>query len=103
MSPLLLLSLAGAAQAGVVKGEASGLDAVYAPRRVAVLVGVQEYDDPALQGLRFPAKDARDLGAALEAPAVGGFDRVFAEAVDDQLTDGIPIADHQAVKADFTA
>ncbi|MFZ5478395.1 MAG: caspase family protein [Myxococcota bacterium] len=45
-------------------------------RRVAVLVGVQEYGDPALQGLRFAAKDARDLGRVLGAPDLGGFDEV---------------------------
>lgn len=77
MTPLLAIVAASAAHAGVVKGEASGLDDVYAARRVAVLVGVQDYADPTLQGLRFPAKDARDLGAALEDPAIGGFDRVF--------------------------
>ncbi len=74
-----LLAIAGtlSASAGVVRGEASGLEDVYAPRRVAVLVGVQEYADPPLQGLRFPAKDARDLGEALQDPTIGGFDRVF--------------------------
>ncbi len=51
--------------------------AVHAARRVAVLVGVQEYTDPALRGLRFPAKDAHDLASALQSPDVGGFDRVF--------------------------
>jgi hypothetical protein len=67
----------GVAQAGVVQGSAGDLDAVYAPRRVAVVVGVEDYTDPALQGLRFPAKDARDLGAALIDPEIGAFDRVF--------------------------
>lgn len=74
---LPLLALAGAARAGVVRGDAADLERVYAPRRVAVLVGVQEYADATLQGLRFPAKDARDLGAALGDAGIGGFDRVF--------------------------
>ena len=74
---LALLPLASVAEAGVVRGDGSGLEAVYAPRRVAVLIGVQDYEDPALQGLRFAAKDARDLGAALDSPTVGDFDRVF--------------------------
>ena len=73
---LLGASLMGGAQAGVVQGEATGLDAAYQARRVAVLVGVQDYGDPELAGLRFPAKDAHDLGDALGDPDVGGFDRV---------------------------
>ncbi len=68
--------LASLALAGVVSTTSPGPD-VYLPRRVAVLVGVQDYDDPALQGLRFPEKDARDLGAVLGSADVGGFDRVF--------------------------
>ena len=75
MITLLLSSLA--AHAGVVTGPGGGLDAVYAPRRVAVVVGVQDYADPALAGLRFPAKDAQDMGRVLEDPDYGGFDRVF--------------------------
>ncbi|MEC7949224.1 MAG: caspase family protein [Myxococcota bacterium] len=71
-----MLGFTGASHAGVVPGDAADLDSVYAPRRVAVMVGVQDYDDPRLQGLRFPAKDARDLGAALRDPGAGGFDRV---------------------------
>lgn len=74
MTPLLLLP---AALAGVTGGDAVDLDAVYAPRRVAVLIGIQDYTDPALKGLQFAAKDAADLGAALEAPDVGGFDDVY--------------------------
>lgn len=71
-----LLLLAAPAWAGLVTGGAEGLDEAWRPRRVAVVVGVQDYADPALQGLRFPAKDARDLGAVLGDPEVGGFDRV---------------------------
>ena len=72
----LALHLSPAAWAGVVSGAGANLDAVYQPRRVAVLVGVQRYDDPALQGLRFPEKDAIDLARVLSDPALGGFDRV---------------------------
>lgn len=73
-----LFGLCLPAQAGVVAtAPTPAVQAAYAPRRVAVLVGVQEYTDPALAGLKFPAKDARDLGAVLGSPDVGGFDRVF--------------------------
>lgn len=52
-------------------------DAALAPRRIAVVIGVQDYRDPALAGLRYAEKDAADLAAALLDPAGGGFDRVF--------------------------
>lgn len=73
---LVFLWLNTPAFAGAVAVSAPSAE-VYAPRRVAVLVGVQEYTDPALAGLKFPAKDARDLGDVLRSPDVGAFDRVF--------------------------
>ncbi len=76
MTAGLLTMLLPTALAGVVQGNDLALDQVYEPRRVAVLVGVQDYGDPALQGLRFAAKDARDLGSALGDPFIGDFDRV---------------------------
>lgn len=81
MLALLPLALAGAVPVGP-----TGADAAYQPRRVAVLVGVQSYDDPALKGLKFPEKDARDLGAVLNAPNIGGFDRVFVISGHDATT-----------------
>lgn len=76
MSLLLVLGLSTYAFAGAVAVAPPSAD-VYAPRRVAVLIGVQEYTDPALAGLKFPAKDAKDLGAVLGSQDVGAFDRVF--------------------------
>jgi uncharacterized caspase-like protein len=73
---LSLIPLLPLASAGVTEAPTADLDAVYAPRRVALLLGVQEYADPQLQGLRYAAKDARDLGAVLSDPALGGFDQV---------------------------
>lgn len=67
--------LAPTALAGVV-AVAPGPAGVFAPRRVALVIGVQQYTDPALQGLRFAEKDARDLGTALGSADVGGFDKV---------------------------
>ena len=75
ISTVLGLGLPLAAQAGVVQGSAD-LESAYQAQRVAVLVGVQDYGDPALQGLRFPAKDAHDLAGVLQDPSLGGFDRV---------------------------
>lgn len=46
-----------------------------APRRVALLVGVDRYDDPAFEPLRHAAADARALAELLRQPD-GGFDHV---------------------------
>jgi len=50
------------------------MEAAYAPRRVALVVGIDSYDDPELGGLRYAAKDADDLTAVLSDPSAGGFD-----------------------------
>jgi uncharacterized caspase-like protein len=82
MSLLLAGMVASALAASVELPE--GLDAAYAPRRVALVVGIDEYDDYALTGLKFPAKDARDMGAVLQDTSAGDFDtvRVLAGEVD---------------------
>lgn len=41
--------------------------------KFALLVGVGDFKDPAIPKLRFPAKDAKDLAAALTDPQVGRF------------------------------
>jgi hypothetical protein len=76
MSALAAIAAVGLAAAGVVQGTPAPVDAAFRPRRVAVLVGVQDYTDPALHGLRFATADATDLGALLRDPAVGAFDEV---------------------------
>ena len=80
-SALAGVALLGPATAGVVSTSRSstgpGATTVWEPRRVAVLIGVQDYTDPMLHGLKFPEKDASDLGDVLQAEAVGGFDHVF--------------------------
>nr|WP_255203478.1 caspase family protein [Myxococcus sp. AM011] len=52
------------------------LSSAYTPRRMALLVGISEFDDPHWRGLRYPAKDATDLAAAMLDPARGRFDQV---------------------------
>lgn len=52
------------------------LDATYAPRRVALVVGIDSYVDPAMGDLRYPAKDSMDLGRVLTSPGQGAFDLV---------------------------
>jgi hypothetical protein len=46
------------------------------PRRLALLVGVQAFDDPAWRPLRFPEADAAALAEVLRDPARGAFDDV---------------------------
>jgi uncharacterized caspase-like protein len=75
--PLLLLTAAAlAAPRGVVTDlpEPPQLETTFAPRRVALLVGVDHYDDPLLGDLRFAAKDATDLQDVLSDPTLGGFE-----------------------------
>jgi uncharacterized caspase-like protein len=64
----------------------AGLDAAYAPRRVALLIGVDAYYDPELQTLSFAGKDARDLAAALQDPAGGDYDEVTVVTGKDATT-----------------
>lgn len=52
------------------------LSASLAPRRLALVIGVQDYHDPAFPDLHHAVDDARDLGAALERGAGGGYDEV---------------------------
>ena len=75
---MFLTSALGAALAGVVTGTPppDGIAETYAPRRVALLIGIDTYEDPSLQGLRYAAKDAEDMARVLQDPQRGGFDEV---------------------------
>jgi hypothetical protein len=75
IAAVLLLSMA---QAGTqVRSHApEGVEETYASRRVAVVIGIDDYEDPDLNDLHFAAKDARDVTAVLQDPAHGAFDRV---------------------------
>ncbi len=46
-------------------------------RRIALLVGPEAWDDPALPDLRYADDDARALAAALADPARGAFDQIW--------------------------
>jgi hypothetical protein len=52
------------------------LDAAYSPRRIALVVGIDQFDDAEWKRLRFPEKDAQDLADVLRDPARGAFDEV---------------------------
>ncbi|MFT7518501.1 MAG: hypothetical protein ACI9MC_000633 [Kiritimatiellia bacterium] len=74
ISALLLLPLA--ASAGKVTIQDAHVDDAYRARRVALLVGVDTYQDGALNPLAFAAKDAQDVADALQAEDIGGYDEV---------------------------
>lgn len=46
------------------------------PKRIALLVGIQDFEDPAWRPLRFPHADADAVAAVLSDPARGRFDQV---------------------------
>lgn len=59
-----------------VKVDETALSDAYAPRRLALLVGVSQFQDSQWRDLRYSSKDAEDLAAALRDPARGHFDQV---------------------------
>jgi uncharacterized caspase-like protein len=72
---MVLLAMMLTAVAGVVSpADPNEVEAAYRPRRVALIVGVQDYGDPELQGLRYPEADAKGLYQVLHRQDVGGFD-----------------------------
>jgi hypothetical protein len=52
------------------------LDETYAPKRLALVVGISRFDDGEWGVLRYPEKDAADLAAVLGDRARGAFDHV---------------------------
>lgn len=84
--PLFALAAALAACATPTAGEKGGpvvvplregaLASATAPRKVALVVGIPEVEDGSWRPLKYAAKDAADLGAALSDPSRGAFGRV---------------------------
>jgi WD40 repeat protein len=73
----------------IVPVEKDSTRKVVPPRLFAVMIGINDYKDPALK-LNFPVKDAQDLGSALEAAAVKllGRDNVFMYPVHSAVKPG---------------
>jgi hypothetical protein len=72
-----------AAHAGAEKGRLVPVDLpqekvaqAHAPRRLALLVGIQAFDDPRWRELRYPEADVAALAAVLRDPERGAFDEV---------------------------
>jgi hypothetical protein len=59
-----------------VKVDETKLSDAYAPRRLALLVGVSQFQDAQWRNLRYASKDAEDLAAALRDPTRGHFNQV---------------------------
>jgi hypothetical protein len=79
---------------GVARGE---LERQYAPRRLALVVGIRRFDDPEWNTLRYPGKDAEDMAAVLRDPQRGAFDAV------EVLQDGPDRAEVRAAMARLAA
>jgi hypothetical protein len=93
---MFLLSAISAALAGIVTGATppDGIGETYKPRRVAVLIGIDTYEDPELVGLQFAAKDAEDMARVLQDPDLGGFDEVILLTGRVDRTDFFSALDH---------
>jgi hypothetical protein len=52
------------------------LERGYAPKKLALLIGIQNFDASEWGALRFTEKDAEDLARVLRSPAHGAFDRI---------------------------
>ena len=59
------------------RSTAEALDASFAPRKVAVVIGIGSYADPAFPELKWAVKDAQEVGRILQDDQYGGFDRVI--------------------------
>ena len=69
-----------------LKLDEAALSTAYAPRRLALLVGISEFQDPQWRNLRYSEKDAQDLATALQDPTRGHFDQVRLLTRPDQTT-----------------
>ena len=66
--------------------DGAALDRAFQPRRIALVVGVDSYDDDAFPSLRYATRDARGMAEVLEDPMWGGFDEVVVLADRDHTS-----------------
>jgi hypothetical protein len=59
------------------RSTAEALEASFAPRKVALVVGVDVFTDAAFPDLKWAVEDAAEVGRILQDPRYGGFDRVI--------------------------
>src|SRR5256885_15627584 len=81
LAPIAALLALGCASHQTAKGglvalnvSAPALDRAHEGRRLALVVGIDTFDDPGWRPLRYAAKDATDLAAVLGDPTRGGFE-----------------------------
>lgn len=55
-------------------------------KKVALLIGVDQFEDPFWPSLIYAGKDARDLASLLTSPEIGGFDEVIVLATPEETT-----------------
>lgn len=67
----------------------AALQQARAPRRVALVIGINRYNDPTFPALHHAETDARDLAANLASPVVGGFQEVETLFAEDTRRDSI--------------
>lgn len=77
------------------------LDESFAPRRIAVVVGVGTYQDPTFPSLRWAEHDASEVGRIFSDPAYGGFDRVVHLVGPGQVRRDRVLAELSALRADM--
>ena len=89
LSLLILLAGCATVQGGVLpegqrdkgfstsRSTREALDATFAPRKLALVIGVGEYADEAFPSLKWAENDALEVGRILADPEYGGFDRVI--------------------------
>ncbi len=112
--PLLLtLALAGCATTSTSQSQsrtkgfeesrstAEALDASFAPRKVAVVVGVGTFADEAFPALKWAEDDALAVGRILEDAQYGGFDRVVYLTGASQVRRDRVLAELVALKNDL--
>jgi hypothetical protein len=80
----------------------AALSTAYAPRRIALLVGISEFKDPQWRDLRYSAKDATDLAAALKDPSRGHFDQVRMLTRPEQTTRAAILSALQELRQEAT-
>jgi hypothetical protein len=73
---LLLLPMLGGAGLVQVPVDTASIDGSMAARKLALVIGVSEYEDPMLTPLAFARADAEGMSGVLAAPEYGGFDDV---------------------------
>ncbi|OJT16535.1 peptidase C14 [Archangium sp. Cb G35] len=85
-----------------VKVDERALSTAYAPRRLALLVGVSQFQDAQWRNLRYATKDAEDLAAALRDPARGHFDSVRVLSRPEETTRGAILAALRQLRQEAT-